>query len=56
MESEAWESSRNKTQMPGFILNFNVCKGSSSEQESLWPHMVHIFTAQAEGGDLYEDL
>lgn len=40
----------NKTQMPGSILNFNVYKGSSSEQKSYWPHMVHISTAQAEGG------
>lgn len=40
----------NKTQMPGSILNFNVHKGSSSEQKSYWPHMVHISTAQAEGG------
>lgn len=52
METEAFalKSSRNKTQMPGSILNFNVCKGSSSEQKSYWPHMVHISTAQAEGG------
>ncbi len=45
-----WNLVGNKTQMPGSILNFNLHKGSSSEQKSYWSHMVHISTAQAEGG------
>lgn len=45
-----WNLVGNKTQMPGSILNFNLHKGSSSEQKSYWSHMVHISTAQAEEG------